>query len=393
MMIAPLFISMINILINHTMLTKKRSNLYCFIAFIINTLVVLVITMYIRTIDTNPIIYKYLTYLTAFSYIGYITIVFSDIFSIKLFSMFSTWVFSTIILLISKMVYDLVGGYTVNVNVINATSIALHLLLFIRFYKLYGKYFKTTLKKINYNVIYLISGYMFLALILLINAASWNGQVLSNAIPNLEMLLLIIFMILGYLIVFFGISSSSKNASLKQNVDTLKKQSDIYYNLANYDALTCIANRASIMNHISEKLDNNKNEEFVLIMFDIDKFKLVNDKYGHLTGDKVLKFLVSRVKNCLREDDFIGRLGGDEFIILSNGIHAKKDAECLIKRIISSLESPLKIEEDLIYIDISMGVSIYPSDGILMDDLLEKADQAMYKAKEKDGSTYEFFDK
>ena len=85
-------------------------------------------------------------------------------------------------------------------------------------------------------------------------------------------------------------------------------------------------------------------------MFDVDKFKFINDQYGHLVGDKALKFLVNRVKNCLREDDFIGRLGGDEFIVFQKSIQTKVEAESLIIRITNALEAPLKIDDDFFFL-------------------------------------------
>lgn len=207
------------------------------------------------------------------------------------------------------------------------------------------------------------------------------------------MTLLLVFIMLGYLILFFGISSASKNALLEQNVNMLKKQSDAYYKLANCDALTGIANRKHIIDYIEKSLNDYKDidKKIAFIMFDIDKFKGINDQYGHQVGDKALKYVVSRIKNCIREDDFIGRLGGDEFLVVSKNFQTSTDIEALIDRIIHSLGAPLKIDDYLIYIDISIGISVFPADGVLMDDLLERADQAMYRAKKREGTTYELF--
>ncbi len=393
MLFAPIMISMLNILTNHTMLTKKRSNLYCIIAYIINALFLGVLLNYINSIVMDPAIYKYLSYSVGFSFIFYIIMVFEDPFSIKLFAMLSTWIFSTIILLISSLIYDLIEGYNASFHIINATSVVFHILLFVFFYKGAGKKFRETLEKINKKIIYLMSTYLMIAFIFLIKSSSWDGKLLSNAVTIFEMILLMVFIILGYLIVFFGISSASKNVLLEHNLDIITKQSDTYYKLANYDILTGIANRQYIMNYILEKLNDYKNtdEKLFFIMFDLDKFKAVNDNYGHKAGDEALKFVVNRLKNCIREDDFIGRLGGDEFIIISNNMDTQTDAELLISRIIKALETPFKIGKESIYIDISIGVSIFPTDGLLIDDLLEKSDQAMYKAKARNGTSYEFF--
>lgn len=388
----PLIIALFNILTNHTMLTRKRSILYCIISFILNSFIFIVIIIYIKKIITNPIVYKYALYLTASSFIIYISIVFNDSFSIKLFSMLSIWVFSTIILLISNIIYDSLGNLIVNINLVMYITIFLQLVMLIISYRWYGQFFRTILGKIHKDVIHLMSGYTFIALLLLINCVAFKSQGLKNTNSILENLLLIIFIILGYYIVFFGIISSSKNDLLKQNVDDLKIQSDTYYNMANYDALTGIANRHHIINNITKMLDEckNTNEKFILIIFDIDKFKSINDRFGHAVGDTALKFVVNRVKNCLRKDDFIGRLGGDEFIVFTKNIDTKIDAESLIMRIINTLEEPLKISEDLIFIEVSLGVSVFPIDALTVDDLMEKADKAMYIAKKTMGTAYEF---
>ena len=390
---ATIIIPMLNILKNHTMLTRRRSIPYCVIAFFLNSLFLTIVSRYLKNIITDPIIFKYVFYFLASSYIVYISIVFSEPFSVKLFSMFNVWVYSTIIISISSMIYDIAGNYTVSPYIINSARVILHLILLGIFYIWYGGYFKRIVGKINSGVTYLMSGYMFLALIMLISSTSLKNQIVANNISIVEMLFLVCFIVLGNLIVFFGVSSASKNALLNQSMNDLQKQSDIYYKLANYDSLTGIANRQNILTYISETLNDNQNtnEKFTIFIFDIDKFKYINDGYGHLVGDKALKYLVKRVENCLREDDSFGRLGGDEFVIFPKNIKTKTDAESLIKRIVTALETPLKIDEDLIPINISIGVSVFPTDARLMDDLIELADQAMYKAKERVGTTYEFF--
>ncbi len=233
---------------------------------------------------------------------------------------------------------------------------------------------------------------MILALILLINSFSWDNRILTNKNDIVEMVLFIIFIILGYYIVFLGISSTSKNILLKQNMNTIKKQSKANYILANYDALTGIATRQNIFNQISKAVDEFKftNVQFALIIFDIDKFKSINDNFGHIIGDIALTLVAKRVANCLRETDSIGRLGGDEFIIFSNNIHTKTDVEFLIRRIKNTLKEPLTIGDHLIQIEISIGISLFPSNSQLVDELYEQADKAMYIAKKSVGTTFDF---
>lgn len=392
-LIVPFIISMLNILTNHTMLIRKRSVLFCITAFILNSMLVLVVASYLRMHVTDPMIYKYVFYGVFFWYFGYIYFVFSDTLPIKLFSMLSVGVFSTIIVALSNMLYNFIEVEKVNLLPIQSIRMTLQLLLLWVSYSLYGKYFKKVLVKISDNVIYLMSGYMFIALLMLINNFSWNGQLLTNGVSMVEMSLLIVFIILGYLIVFFGISSFSKNISLKQRVSRLKEQSDIYYNLASYDDLTGIASRQNIINQISETLTKCQSSKdlFAVLMFDIDKFKAINDQYGHTIGDTALKYVADRVDGCLREGDLIGRLGGDEFLICPKSIHTLGDVQVLIKRIIEVFEGPLVIGELRIPIDISIGVSIYPTNARQVEDLLNQSDQAMYMAKKEIGTTYSIY--
>lgn len=388
-----LIVATLNILTNHTMLNRKKSISYCVIAFIINSILVIVCSLFFSAVITNPTIFKYVFYLTAFLYFGYIYLVFCDSLPTKIFSMFSIWVFSTIILSISNMTFNIFGDHTMTLYIANAIRITLQLLLLGISYKWYGAYFKKILKLVDVKTASLMSCYMVLALILLIDSFSWNHVILKNRDGVTEMLLFIIFILLGYFIVFLGISSFSRNALLKQNMISIKKQSKLNYMLANYDDLTGVATRQNIFKQISNAVDdfNVSKSPFALIIFDIDNFKSINDCFGHLIGDTAITLLAKRVENCLREQDAIGRLGGDEFIILANGIHTRTDVEFLIRRIQNALKAPLVIGDHLIQIDISIGVSLFPSNSQLVDELYEQADKAMYLAKKSIGTTFNFF--
>ena len=393
MFITILIVATLNLLTNHTMLTRKKSISNCVLIYIINSIFVIVCSIILQNSITSPTIYKFVFYFTAFLYIGYIYLVFSDSFPIKIFSMFSIWVFSTIILSISNMTFNIIGDHSMTLHIVNAIRIILQLLLLGICYKWYGVYFKKILAAVHVKIAYLMSCYLILALILLINSFSWNNRILTNRNSIIEMVLFIIFITLGYFIVFIGISSTSKNILLNKNMNTIEKQSKINYMLANYDDLTGIATRQNIFNQISKAVDEFKftNVQFALIIFDIDKFKSINDRYGHTIGDTSLTLVAKRVANCLRETDAIGRLGGDEFIIFSNDIHTKTDVEFLIRRIQNTLKAPLTIGEHLIQIDISIGISLFPSNSQLVDELYEQADKAMYLAKKSAGTTFNFF--
>ena len=145
MYITILIVATLNMLTNHTMLTSKKSNSYCVIAFIINSIVVIVFSFIFRGLITDPTIYKYVFYLTAFLYFGYIHLVFSDSLQIKIFSMLSIWVFSTMITSISNITFNIIGDQTMTLYIVNSIRIILQLLLLGVSYKWYGDYFKKIL--------------------------------------------------------------------------------------------------------------------------------------------------------------------------------------------------------------------------------------------------------
>jgi diguanylate cyclase (GGDEF)-like protein/PAS domain S-box-containing protein len=165
--------------------------------------------------------------------------------------------------------------------------------------------------------------------------------------------------------------------------------------MANYDALTGIRNRSNIMEQLQIAIDDGiKNDEkFALIIFDIDKFKRINDTYGHQAGDKVLKHTTQVIQCVLRKTDLIGRFGGDEFIIIERFIDQKGDIINLIKRISHALEKPVNIGHQQIKINISMGISLFPEDADMTEFLINQADSAMYVAKKTEGYSYVFYQK
>lgn len=133
--------------------------------------------------------------------------------------------------------------------------------------------------------------------------------------------------------------------------------------------------------------------KWLILMIDVDKFKFVNDKYGHMAGDEVLKYLTQKINGCLRESDCIGRVGGDEFVILLRPIYTQADIEEMIGRIFEALKIPLVFNQQEIQINLSIGISIFPDCSKDVDGLIDQADRAMYEAKKIDGSSYCFFDK
>jgi diguanylate cyclase (GGDEF)-like protein len=147
------------------------------------------------------------------------------------------------------------------------------------------------------------------------------------------------------------------------------------------------------MNHLNLTLKHahRRNFKFAVMLFDIDKFKAINDTYGHNVGDTVLKETAQTVENTIRQADFIARLGGDEFVIVQPYISNNESCSVLIKRIIENLKTPLKVDKTELNIDISIGVSIYPDDATDIESLIDFADKAMYASKQVAGTSFEFY--
>ncbi|MFW6269157.1 MAG: GGDEF domain-containing protein [Bacillota bacterium] len=153
--------------------------------------------------------------------------------------------------------------------------------------------------------------------------------------------------------------------------------------IAYHDQLTDLLNRKAFLEKINDLIKDQpkKRRQTCIAFLDIDKFKDINDKYGHTTGDMVIKKVSSRLKEGLRKNDLLARMGGDEFIIAFSDISTRDEIINVIERIVKNFKNPLHIEEKEIEINISLGISVYPENGRDIEDLMKKADEAMYVAK------------
>ena len=175
------------------------------------------------------------------------------------------------------------------------------------------------------------------------------------------------------------------NIIICQDITYLKKiQSELEYS-ADHDSLTGLPNRSMLMKKIENAILKSKDsgEFFALCFIDLNKFKNVNDKYGHHVGDMLLKHVGEVLSKIIRDQDTIARLGGDEFIILFEHLESLEYLDLTLKRIDEiSKKNPLHYTEELtIPLSFSLGVSIYPKDGDNIEDLLSCADEKMYENK------------
>ena len=127
------------------------------------------------------------------------------------------------------------------------------------------------------------------------------------------------------------------------------------------------------------------------MLFDVDKFKLINDTHGHNAGDEVLNKIAKRLEEALRKADIIGRLGGDEFLMIQPFIKDKEDASVLARRMLECVAKPVKWNDFDLEVSISIGIAIYPEDGESKKGIIHNADNAMYSTKQKGGNSYNFY--
>ncbi len=163
--------------------------------------------------------------------------------------------------------------------------------------------------------------------------------------------------------------------------------------LAQYDALTGIPNRAKFISNLEEEIQRSKRSgmRFAVMLFDIDKFKYINDHHGHDAGDSVLRNVAVSAKQVLRSTDRIGRLGGDEFVVLQTGIKDCADVASLAKRIQTAVHETFTYKSMQFNMKISIGISIFPDDSKDANGLLYYADKAMYEDKHSGGGNFGFF--
>lgn len=170
---------------------------------------------------------------------------------------------------------------------------------------------------------------------------------------------------------------------IKDITDRKKIETELE-NLAFYDSLTGLRNRRSFHDllELSIKTADNNEQQLALLYIDLDKFKEVNDTLGHEMGDELLKQFANRLINNVRGNSVIGRIGGDEFLILFKDIKNSQNLEKIAWRLYRALQQPYQIKGHNIKTTASIGISIYPKDGNDSESLTEHADQALYLAKE-----------
>ena len=184
----------------------------------------------------------------------------------------------------------------------------------------------------------------------------------------------------NYVLIFSDISS------IKQAEEQLRQ-------LAHHDVLTGLPNRLLFVAKLDDAIERAKRYQhrIALLYLDLDRFKIINDTLGHAGGDELLKSVGSRLRKCVRATDTVARLGGDEFTVVLDDIAHSEDAAMLSEKIIHAMAEPISIHGREVVTSPSIGISIYPEDGKTSDDLVKASDAAMYRAKERGRSNFQFY--
>ncbi|OYT91855.1 MAG: hypothetical protein CFE43_11435 [Burkholderiales bacterium PBB3] len=176
------------------------------------------------------------------------------------------------------------------------------------------------------------------------------------------------------------------------NIDERKRVQEELRHRAFHDELTGLPNRAMFMDSLSRTLHRaeRKQGSFSILFIDLDRFKSVNDNYGHTVGDLLLQAVAMRVRMCVREGDLVARLGGDEFVVLVEADHQQDEVAHIAKKLQTVLEPIHTLGEHRLQVTASIGISSYPQDGTELDVLLRNADSAMYRVKEDGRNNFQF---
>ena len=184
----------------------------------------------------------------------------------------------------------------------------------------------------------------------------------------------------------------SYNAILQAQI-TLQISKDKLHYIAAHDSLTSLYNRREFENQINQRIALCAKEKisFALLLINIDNFKDINDALGHIQGDEYIKKFAAQLRLLTRKTDILSRIGGDEFTLITSKLKAKLNAQQLAQRLLPGLSKALSVADSPISATCSIGIAIYPTDGKTSQELLRKADIAMYSAKSAGKNTFQFF--
>jgi diguanylate cyclase (GGDEF)-like protein len=235
----------------------------------------------------------------------------------------------------------------------------------------------------------------------LVSLASLYGYVVWQGIEGAAVTLLVLTLVLAHTLGLGG--SIALRRGLRQRYEALRelhahmveldKAESALERLAYYDPLTDLPNRALLLDRLQHLVARSERYggRFALFYIDLDRFKFVNDTLGHAAGDALLREAASRMQALLRRSDTLARLGGDEFTLVVEDVRVLRDLDTVAAKIIEAMQQVFVIENREIFINASVGISVYPDDGIDVATLTRNADTAMYQAKQAGRGRFMFY--
>lgn len=197
----------------------------------------------------------------------------------------------------------------------------------------------------------------------------------------------------GKLIAHEPSGKPSRMVGLLSDISKRKETDEQIWRLANYDSLTGLPNRRLFKDRLTQEVLSAQRNSHALALFfiDLDRFKEVNDLSGHDVGDMLLIQAAHRIKDLVRDTDTVARLGGDEFTVILPNLHNVDHVEQIAQKMLNALAQPFSINDEQVYVSGSVGITLYPDDATTTEELISKADQAMYAAKHAGKNQFSYF--
>ncbi len=188
-------------------------------------------------------------------------------------------------------------------------------------------------------------------------------------------------------------NSESLFGVIIRDISEQKKYEQHLQHSATHDSLTDLPNRTLLKDRLTHSLAKSErnNEKLAVLYIDLDNFKAVNDTYGHAAGDFLLQQFTKRLQEQTRKCDTVARISGDEFIMVLEAISDPEQAAIVAEKVIMLTKEPYQLDDKAILATLSIGISIFPKDGTDPEILLQRADSAMYQAKQKGKNNFQFY--
>jgi diguanylate cyclase (GGDEF)-like protein len=225
-------------------------------------------------------------------------------------------------------------------------------------------------------------------------AANFSTDSVSSTYASIDRDNLMSAVVLGTLFVLIAalIFSGAQKTKLLRKI--VGRTNDKLLHFATHDVLTGLPNRALLADRIQHAIHVSKRSglSFAVLFMDLDGFKGINDSLGHSVGDGLLVAVGQRIRACIRSEDMVSRIGGDEFVAVMGNLASPEVVENLAENILSVLRQDFRVDEATLRVTSSIGIAVYPNSGDTVDALMKNADAAMYEAKQNGRNTYRFFE-